>query len=238
MEPAAIRPRPRLSNRGSVTLPTFCHLQDRVHSCREGLPEFLRLSFPNHFTRSLFAPRSPLLNSSSTAPNGCLPPCRCDCSRGLLLVACDSPFDHLLREKPSRVRLLRSCDPAFVLIIVLFSLRKLGLVGVSMGGSSRSRSLMTSRADGSYACCLASDSPISSSRLYSARLALMCAVAVIAGKMTANACGTQGVATLLLIVGPPAIVYCWRESSTAMRMFGRVRSRRNLADRPVTPGLQ
>jgi hypothetical protein len=48
----------------------------------------------------------------------------------------------------------------------------------------------------------------------------MCAIAVIAGKMTANALGTQGVATLLLIMGPPAIVYCWRESSTAMRMFG------------------
>ncbi len=53
-----------------------------------------------------------------------------------------------------------------------------------------------------------------------AGLALMCAVAVIAGKVAANALGTQGVATLLLIIGPPAIVYCWRESSTAMRMFG------------------
>jgi len=53
-----------------------------------------------------------------------------------------------------------------------------------------------------------------------ARLALMCAVAVVAGKLTNNACGTHGVATLLLIMGPPAIVYCWRESSTALRMFG------------------
>ena len=50
--------------------------------------------------------------------------------------------------------------------------------------------------------------------------AAVCAVAVIAGKITASACGTQGLATLLLIMGPPAIDYCWRESSTAMRMFG------------------
>jgi hypothetical protein len=53
-----------------------------------------------------------------------------------------------------------------------------------------------------------------------ARLALMCAIAVIAGKETASACGTEGIGTLLLVMGPPAIVYCWRESSTAMRMFG------------------
>src|SRR5258708_32779488 len=52
-----------------------------------------------------------------------------------------------------------------------------------------------------------------------ARLALMSAVAVIVGNLTANAYGPHGIATLILIMGPPAIVYCWRESSTAMRMF-------------------
>jgi PST family polysaccharide transporter len=51
-------------------------------------------------------------------------------------------------------------------------------------------------------------------------LALMCAPAVIAGKVAAGAWGTHGVATLLLIIVPPAVVYCWRESATAMRMFG------------------
>jgi len=53
-----------------------------------------------------------------------------------------------------------------------------------------------------------------------AGLALMCAIAVIAGKIAANEFARRVVATLLLIMGPPAIVYCWRESSTAMRMFG------------------
>ena len=69
-----------------------------------------------------------------------------------------------------------------------------------------------------------------------AGLALMCAIAVIAGKITASACGTQGVATLLLIVGPPALVYCWRESSTAMRMFADTFGRRETAPNRRGPG--
>ena len=63
-------------------------------------------------------------------------------------------------------------------------------------------------------------------------------IAVIAGKITANAFGTQGVATLLLIMGPPAIVYCWRESSTAMRMLGDTFSRGETAPIVVAQELQ
>ena len=75
---------------------------------------------------------------------------------------------------------------------------------------------------GQWLVCLLLDISLSDlvvSILPGVGLALMCAIAVTAGKITASACSTQGVATLLLIVGPPALVYCWRESSTAMRMF-------------------
>jgi hypothetical protein len=57
------------------------------------------------------------------------------------------------------------------------------------------------------------------------RLALACGLAVIAAKVFVTAAGIQGPLTLLIIAAPAAVVYCWQESSSALRMitdaFGR-----------------
>ena len=125
-----------------------------------------------------------------------------------------------------------------LVVITIFGLAKTGLVGVSMG---RSAVEVVMSIAGQWLVCMLLGIGLTDlvvAILPGARLALMCAIAVIAGKITANACGTQGVATLLLIMGPPAIVYCWRESSTAMRMFGDIFGRRETTPIVVAQELQ
>jgi hypothetical protein len=57
------------------------------------------------------------------------------------------------------------------------------------------------------------------------RLALLCGLAVVAGKTIASMSGIEGPLMLVMIVMPPALVYAWLESSSALKMisdaFGR-----------------
>ena len=106
-----------------------------------------------------------------------------------------------------------------LVVVTLYGLTHTGLVGVSMGRSVVG--VMMSIAGTVTACLLIGvESAICTIWMVpGVGLALMCAIAVTAGKITASACGTQGVATLLLLVDRPRS-FCWRRSSTAMRMLG------------------
>src|SRR5258708_19915046 len=83
-----------------------------------------------------------------------------------------------------------------LVIVTIFGLAKTGLVGVSMG---RSAVEVVMSIAGQWLVCMLLGIGLTDlvvAILPGARLALMCAVAVIAGKITANACGTHAVATL------------------------------------------
>jgi hypothetical protein len=104
-------------------------------------------------------------------------------------------------------------------VVTVIGLAHTGLVGVSAGRSAV-ESIMSIA--GEWLACMLIGIGLRElvvAIMPGVRLALMCALAVIAGKMIASFCGTHGVVTLLLVVVPPALVYCWRESSTAMRML-------------------
>jgi O-antigen/teichoic acid export membrane protein len=208
---------------GRVTLPTFCHLQDQTDQLARAYLNFCsylsRIILPIVLCAAIAAPE---LIKTIYGPKwlpAAVPMQLLAC--GLLLVGLRLAIGSVYYAKnhPEFDFYLHATRLVLV-VVTIFGLAHTGLVGVSMGRSAVEAVMSIV---GLWLSCLLVDAKLTdfvAAIMPGARLALMCAVAVIAGKTTAGACGTQGVATLLLIMGPPALVYCWRESSTAMRMFG------------------
>ena len=208
---------------GRVTLPTFCHLQDDTDQLAKAYLNFSgylsRIILPIVGCAAIAAPELIKIIYGPKWIPAAMPMQLLAC--GLLLVGLRLAIGSVYYAKNHpefdfyvhAVRLV-------LVVLTIFGLARTGLVGVSMG---RSAVEVVMSIAGQWLVCVLLGIGLKDlvvAILPGARLALMCAIAVIAGKVTASACGTEGIGTLLLVMGPPAIVYCWRESSTAMRMFG------------------
>jgi len=207
---------------GRVTFPTFCHLQDQKDQLARAYLNFCgylsRIILPIVLCAAIAAPE---LIKTIYGPKwlpAAVPMQLLSC--GLLLVGLRLAIGSVYYAKnhPEFDFYIHAAGLVLV-VITVFGLASSGLAAVSLG-----RSMVEALISivGMWLSCLLLDIGLRDfvvSIIPGAGLALMCALAVAAGKITASACGTQGVATLLLLVGPPALVYCWRESSTAMRMF-------------------
>ena len=207
---------------GRVTLPAFCHLQDQTDQLARAYLNFCgylsRIILPIVLCAAIAAPE---LITTIYGPKwlpAAVPMQLLAC--GLLLVGLRLAIGSVYYAKnhPEFDFYIHTAGLVLVVITVL-GLASSGLAAVSFG-----RSMVEALISiiGMWLSCLLLDIGLRDfvvAILPGARLALMCAIAVIAGKLTANAYGIHGIATLILIMGPPAIVYCWRESSTAMRMF-------------------
>ena len=207
---------------GRVTLPTFCHLQDQTDQLARAYLNFCsylsRIILPIVLCAAIAAPE---LIKTIYGPKwlpAAVPMQLLAC--GLLLVGLRLAIGSVYYAKnhPEFDFYLHATRLVLV-VVTIFGLASTGLVGVSMGRSAVEAVMSIA---GQWLVCLLLGIGMTDlvvAIMPGVGLALMCAVAVVAGKITASACGAQGVATLLLIMGPPALVYCWRESSTAMRMF-------------------
>ncbi len=208
---------------GRVTLPAFCHLQDQTDQLAKAYLNFCgylsRIVLPIVLCAAIAAPELIKIIYGPQWIPAAVPMQLLAC--GLLLVGLRLAIGSVYYAKnhPEFDFYIHAAGLVLV-VITVFGLASHGLAAVSLG-----RSMVEALISivGMWLSCLLLDIGMGDlvvAILPGVGLALMCAIAVIAGKITANALGTQGVATLLLIMGPPAIVYCWRESSTAMRMFG------------------
>jgi O-antigen/teichoic acid export membrane protein len=205
-----------------VTFPTFCHLQDQREQLARAYLNFCgylsRIVLPIVLCAAIAAPE---LIKNIYGPKwmpAAVPMQLLAC--GLLLVGLRLAIGSVYYAKNHPEFDIYVHAARLVLVVVtIYGLAHTGLVGVSMG---RSVVEVVMSIAGQWLACLLIGvglGDLAVSIMPGVGLALMCAIAVTAGKITASACGTQGVATLLLVVVPPALVYCWRESSTAMRML-------------------
>lgn len=207
---------------GRVTLPAFCHLQDQTEQLAHAYLNFCgylsRIVLPIVLCAAIAAPE---LIATIYGPKwlpAAVPMQLLAC--GLLLVGLRLAIGSVYYAKnhPEFDFYIHTAGLVLV-ILTVFGLASHGLAAVSFG---RSMVEATISIVGMWLSCFLLD--VGTGELVvaivpGAGLALMCAVAVVAGKIAANVFDTHGLATLLLIMGPPAIVYCWRESATAMRMF-------------------
>jgi O-antigen/teichoic acid export membrane protein len=217
---------------GRVTFPTFCRLQDQTDQLAGAYLNFCgylsRIVLPIVLCATIDAPE---LIRTIYGPKwlaAAVPMQLLAC--GLFLVGLRLAIGSVYYAKnhPEFDSYLHATRLVLV-VITIFGLASTGLSGVSMGRSAVEA--VISIAGQWLACILLGIVPIDfvAALLPGIGLALMCGLAVTAGKIAASVCGTEGIATLLLIAVPPALVYCWRESSTAIRMFaetfGRGQSR-------------
>jgi polysaccharide transporter, PST family len=226
---------------GRVTLPAFCHLQNQTDQLARAYLNFCgylsRIILPTVLCAAIAAPE---LISTIYGPKwlpAAVPMQLLAC--GLLLVGLRLAIGSVYYAKNHPEFDFYIHTAGLVLVVVtVFGLASSGLAAVSAG-----RSMVEALISivGMWLSCILLNIGLRDlvvSVLPGARLALMCALAVIAGKVAASACGARGVATLLLIGGPPALVYCWRESSTAMRMFADAFGRGEAAPIVVAQELQ
>jgi O-antigen/teichoic acid export membrane protein len=207
---------------GRVTLPAFCHLQDQTDQLARAYLNFCgylsRIILPIVLCAAIAAPE---LITTIYGPKwvpAAVPMQLLAC--GLLLVGLRLAIGSVYYAKnhPEFDFYIHTAGLALVVVTVL-GLASSGLAAVSLGRSMVEALISVI---GMWLSCLLLDlglRDLVAAILPGVRLALMCALAVIGGKVLANFFGTHGVVTLLLVVVPPAIVYCWRESSTAMKML-------------------
>ncbi|HEV2169350.1 MAG TPA: lipopolysaccharide biosynthesis protein [Candidatus Binatus sp.] len=207
---------------GRVTLPAFCHLQDQTDQLARAYLNFCgylsRIILPIVLCAAIAAPE--LIRTiygpkwvPAAVPMQLL-------ASGLLLVGLRLAIGSVYYAKNHPEFDFYIHTTGLVLVILtVFGLASSGLAAVSLGRSMVEAFISII---GMWLSCVLLDIGLREmvvAILPGVRLAMMCALAVVAGKMLASFCGTQGVATLMLVVVPPALVYCWRESSTAMKML-------------------
>lgn len=206
---------------GRVTLPTFCHLQDDTDQLARAYLNFSgylsRIILPIVLCATIAAPELIGIIYGPKWLPAAVPMQLLAC--GLMLVGLRLAIGSVYYAKnhPEFDIYLHGVGLVFVVVTVL-GLARTGLVGVSLGRSVV-ESVMSIA--GEWLACMLIGIGLRDlvvAIMPGVRLALLCALAVIAGKMIAGLCDTHGVVTLLLVVVPPALVFCWRESSTAVRM--------------------
>jgi len=213
---------------GRVALPTFCHLQDDTEHLARAYLSFCgylsRIILPIILCSTIAAPEliSVIYGPKWLPAAGPMELLSCALMLVGLRVAIGSIY--YAKNHPEFDFYLHGVG----LVLVFVAVRALactGLLGVSAGVSA-AESFISIAGQG-LVCVLIGISlkDIFVSIMPGVRLALMCALGVIAGKFVASLNGANEIETLFLVVVPPAAIYCWCESTTAMRMladmFGR-----------------
>lgn len=120
-----------------------------------------------------------------------------------------------------------------LVVIAICGLASTGLVGVCVGRSTIEVAISIV---GQWLACLligVSLCDLVSALLPGIRLAMVCGLALGAGKVVTTLLGIEGPLALVIIAVPPALVYVWLESASALKMasdaFGRGGIRPNVA---------
>jgi PST family polysaccharide transporter len=209
---------------GRVTLPTFCRLQDDNHALCEAYTAFTnylgRIVLPMIGCAAVAAPdllggvfgarwvaaaTSMRLLSIGLALNGLYT------GVGAIYYAKDHPsFDIYIHS----IRLA-------LLVLVVWSLAPAGLFGVSAGMSAMESAI--SFGAQLLVCFLIGlrFTDWMASTLPGFRLALLCMIATMGGKMLASVFDLHGALALPIIALPPAALFCWMEMSAMRDMVGR-----------------
>jgi PST family polysaccharide transporter len=207
---------------GRVTLPAFCHLQDQPKELARAF-----LNFSNYLSRIVLpivicgAIAAPQLIATiygrqwipSAMPMQIL-------SAGLVLVGLRIGIGSVYYAKnhPEYDIYLHTFRLVLIVIAVV-ALSSTGLLGISAGMSVVEA--LISVLGLSLACKLVGVGlpEFLEASMPGITLAAICAVVTFAGKFVAESAGIQGPLSLVIIAAPPALVYCWRESSVALQMF-------------------
>jgi O-antigen/teichoic acid export membrane protein len=213
---------------GRVTFPTFCHLQDQPDQLAHAYLNFCgylsRLVLPIVLCGSIAAPELlKTIYGPKWVPSA-MPMQLLAC--GLLLVGLRLAIGSVYYAKNHPEFDFYIHATRLVLVIIgVCGLASTGLVGVCIGRSAIEIGISVA---GQWLACLLIGVGLSDlviAMLPGLRLALICGLAVGVGKLTVGLCGVDGPLTLLMVVTPPALVYVWLESSSAIRMisdaFGR-----------------
>ncbi len=207
---------------GRVTLPAFCHLQDQPKELAKAFLNFCnylsRIVLPIVICGAIAAPQ--LIETiygpqwvPSAIPMQIL-------SVGLVLVGMRIGIGsvYFAVNRPEFDIYLHTFRLALIVIAVT-ALASMGLSGVS-AGMSAVEALISVIGLGLACNLIGIKFPdFLAASMPGIRLAAICAIATLAGKLAANAAGVQGPLSLAMIAIPPAIVYCWCESSVALQMF-------------------
>ena len=175
---------------GRVTLPTFCHLQDQTDQLAKAYLNFSgylsRIILPIVGCAAIAAPELIKIIYGPKWMPAAVPMQLLAC--GLLLVGLRLAIGSVYYAKNHPEFDFYVHATRLVLVVVtIFGLARLGLVGVSMG---RSAVEVVMSIAGQWLVCMLLGIGLTDlfvAILPGARLALMCAIAVIAGKITANA---------------------------------------------------
>jgi PST family polysaccharide transporter len=207
---------------GRVTFPTFCHLQDQPESLARAYLNFCgylsRIVLPIVLCATIAAPE---LLTTIYGPKwipAAIPMQLLAC--GLLLVGLRLAIGSIYYAKNHpEFDLYIHAVRLILVVITVYELAAFGLTGVSIG---RSVVEVVISIAGQWLACLligVSLSDLVIALLPGIRLALMCGIAAGAGKIIAGHWVTTGPIALLLIALPAALVYCWLEFASAVRMF-------------------
>jgi O-antigen/teichoic acid export membrane protein len=108
-----------------------------------------------------------------------------------------------------------------LLVIAVTGLARFGLFGVSVGMSVVEG--LVSIGGQAVACALIGLTlrDLARSAMPAVRLALLCALATVAGRTVATLAEAGGATMLVAAALPPALVYLWLERSNAMELIGK-----------------
>jgi EamA domain-containing membrane protein RarD len=106
-------------------------------------------------------------------------------------------------------------------VIAVTGLARFGLFGVSVGMSVVEG--LVSIGGQAVACALIGLTlrDLARSAMPAVRLALLCALATVAGRTVATLAEASGAMMLVAAALPPALVYLWLERSNAMELIGK-----------------
>lgn len=213
---------------GRVTFPAFCLLQDQPDELARAYLNFCgylsRLVLPIVLCAAIVAPELLRTIYGPKWVPAAVPMQLLAC--GLLLVGLRLAIGSVYYAKNHPEFDFYIHATRLVLVVVtVCALASTGLVGVCMG---RSVIEVVISVVGQWLACLligVGIRDLAFALLPGVRLALLCGLAVVAGKTIASVSGIEGPLMLVMIVMPPALVYAWLESSSALKMisdaFGR-----------------
>jgi O-antigen/teichoic acid export membrane protein len=213
---------------GRVTLPAFCQLQDQPEELARAYLNFCdylaRIVLPIVTCCAIAAPELiTTIYGAQWAPAAL--PMRL-LAIGLLLAGLRVGIGsvYYAKNRPALDIYLHNSRLLLIIITVL-ALAPLGLSGVSAGMSAVESIVSIAGQFMALTLLGVGMADLLTASMPGISLAAMCAGGVLLGKIIAAATGTEGTMGLAIIAAPAAIIYCWRESSTALQMltgaFGR-----------------
>lgn len=207
---------------GRVTLPAFCQLQDQPEELASAYLNFCdysaRIVLPIVTCCAIAAPELiTTIYGAQWAPAAL--PMRL-LAIGLLLAGLRVGIGsvYYAKNRPGLDIYLHNSRLVLIIITVL-TLAPLGLSGVSAGMSAVESVVSIAGQVMALTLLGLGLADLVRASMPGISLAVMCAGGVLLGKIIVAATGTQGTMGLAIIAAPAAIIYCWRESSTALQMF-------------------